>query len=278
MTGPALKWFLPALLLFFMPVPCTASAAPEVPAAASRIDSGIPDSANRDLSEHIERAVVLGSLEDLTRLRTDHRQHLESPDGDPNGGDRYRLAYLNWRIGQLLPEDKKKKKQLLKEAKKQLDLLLETAEEDAEAHALRGSVIGDRIEGMFGGMFLGPKASASLKRALDLAPENPRVALQRGVGHFFTPKTFGGGLERAEEELRRARDLFRKEPADHPWPNWGRIDTFAWLGQVLAKTGRVDEARALYEEALEREPEHAWIRAELLPELDELDEHAPSED
>jgi len=215
-----------------------------------------------------ERAVVTGDLEALRALRSTVLDRLESMKSRAPAGDRYDLAYLDWRISQLLRDaPKKQRKTLLKEAQRQLDLVLDQDPGHAEAHALRGSVIGERIEGMFGGILLGRKASSSLKRANALDPTNPRVALQRGIGFYFTPKSFGGGLNKAEQELRRALDLFRKEKPDKTWPNWGRVDALAWLGQVLADAGRVSEARKLYREALTLEPDHVWIRDELLPAL-----------
>ncbi len=42
----------------------------------------------------------------------------------------------------------------------------------------------------------------------------------------------------------------------------------ARLGQVLVELGRTEEARQLYQQALQREPGFAWIRDELLPALD----------
>lgn len=171
-------------------------------------------------------------------------------------------------MAQLVGEGgKKEKKRLLKQAEKELNLVLETQPDDAEAYALRGTVIGDRIGGAFSGMFLGPKASKSLEKAFELAPENPRVALQRGVGFYFTPKTFGGGIDKAQRELERAQELYVEEPVEQPWPNWGRVDVFAWLGLVFAESGMKEKAKAMYEEGLRLEPDHAWIRLELLPGL-----------
>ena len=222
------------------------------------------------LPERIESAVVEGSLDALRELREALEGRAERrPDG-PTVQDRYDHAFINWRIGQVLPREARKEKQrLLKEAQQSLDRVLESEPGHAEAHALRGSVIGDRINGAFGGMVLGPKANASLDRAHELAPENPRVALQRGIGFFFTPRAFGGGLDKAIEELRRSRELFARQTADQPWPNWGRIDALAWLGQALAKSGDRDGALAAYDEALDLEPDHRWIRGELLPALED---------
>lgn len=223
------------------------------------------DDPRTGLVERVERAIVSGALDKLRVLRAEI-----GPGGDGSADDRYTAAYVDWRISQALSgkRSKKEKKRLLKQAQKQVESLLKDEPQHAEAHALRGTVIGERITGMIGGMMLGPKASASLKRAHELAPENPRVALQRGIGFFFTPGAFGGGLDKALPELKRSRELFEQERNDRPWPNWGRVDALAWHGQALMKSGDIDGARAAYHAALALEPEHAWIREELLPALE----------
>ena len=94
------------------------------------------------------------------------------------------------------------------------------------------------------------------------------MALQRGISAYFSPKSFGGGLERAENDMRHALDLFARQPADEPWPNWGHVDAYAWLGKVLAENGDTAGARQAYQQGLVLEPDHRWIRQVLLPELD----------
>lgn len=220
--------------------------------------------------DRIETAVTEGSIEILRAIRAELEEDIEEVEGAAGVADGYVLAFLDWRIAQLLDRGaRKERKRLLTGAQMRLDLILKADPTHAEAHALRGTSIGDRIEGAFGGIVMGRRASASLDRAAELAPENPRVALQRGIGFFFTPKAFGGGMVRAEAELRRARQLFDNGDAAEVWPYWGRVDALAWLGQVLAETGRPEEARAVYKEALALAPGHAWIQGELLPALDE---------
>ncbi len=75
-------------------------------------------------------------------------------------------------------------------------------------------------------------------------------------------------MSKAEAELRRALTLFGDENPETPWPNWGRVDALAWLGQTLLKQDRPAEARKLYEKALSIEPNHTWIRDVLLPAAD----------
>ncbi len=223
--------------------------------------SSVPEDNQAKFGIGAEQAIVQGSVAKLEALRASLEREA-SPD-------RYDLAYLDWRHSQLLPRKAKKERRLLlKRAQTMLEGLIEADPNNAEAHALHGSSIGEQITGMWSGIRLGRKATASLNRGFDLEPNNPRVALQRGISYFFTPKSFGGGLPKAEQELRRALALFKQEPKDKPWPNWGHVDVLVWLGQTLAKIGKPEQARTSYQEALKLEPAHAWIRDELIPALD----------
>ncbi len=223
-------------------------------------------------TERFQHQIEIGDVAALDEARLEIQRSIAvgGLDDEQIAARRYDWAYLNWRVSNIVrASDRKRGKALLKEAEQQLDLLLEREPDNAEAHALKGTVIGDRITGALSGALLGRKSSASHKQALELAPENPRVALLRGVGFYYTPKTFGGGSDVAEEELRRAVELFGRQPDGTNWPNWGRTDAFAWLGIVLTDRGAVDEARSLYQRALALQPENVWIRDELLPSLSE---------
>lgn len=190
--------------------------------------------------------------------------------GDPTKGDApdrlYTVAYLNWRITQLVPP--KRRKTYSQEAERALQFLLHERPGDAEALALLGSAYGARITGFWSGIKFGKKADQALEEAAAVAPDNPRTVLQQGISAYFSPKAFGGGLDRAEALLRRSLELFQSQPEDAPWPNWGRVDAYAWLGQVLAKKGDVAGARDVYQQGLALEPDHRWIREVLLPQLD----------
>jgi tetratricopeptide (TPR) repeat protein len=92
--------------------------------------------------------------------------------------------------------------------------------------------------------------------------------LGKGIGALHTPAMFGGGMDKAEPLVRQAIELFQQEPPDRPWPNWGRLDAHAWLGQILARRGDRAGARAEYEKALALEPESGWVKHVLLPALE----------
>ena len=215
------------------------------------------------ITAQVERAVTTSDVDYLRELEA--QLHGDDPT------ERYTRAYVHWRMSYAVgPDRRDEHDEHLKQARAILEDLVENDPDHAEAQALLGSVIGGQITNVFKGMMLGPKSSSALDRASQLAPDSPRVALLQGISAVFTPGMFGGGLDKAEEKLREAEALFAKESPSKPWPFWGRADVQAWLGQVLAKNGDLDGARAAYEKGLAMEPDHSWIRNVLLPQLDEL--------
>jgi tetratricopeptide (TPR) repeat protein len=224
----------------------------------SDLDSAVP---------RIERAVVHADEESLAQERDKLRQSL---DGGPDDSILvlYTIAYIEWRSSAFHPQDSKESKNLLKAAEKDLKDLLKRAPENIEALALYAAVNGNLITSFWSGMRRGPRIGKALKKAEEAEPENPRLALIKGINAFFSPKMFGGGVEKAEKELRRAEELFSREAPDKLWPNWGRVDVLAWLGQVMEKKGQWEEAQSYYDRALALEPDHAWIGSVLLPALE----------
>lgn len=140
----------------------------------------------------------------------------------------------------------------------------------AETRALQSAVVGQLIgyAGPFGAMRMGPRAQRLLDEAVAQAPENPRVLMLRGVSYLFRPRLFGGGADKAERDLRRSVSLFTTDAPSAPAPWWGRAEAHGWLGEALARQGKVGEARAEFARALVLEPGNVWVREVLLPALD----------
>ena len=103
----------------------------------------------------------------------------------------------------------------------------------------------------------------ALKLGLDQHPNSPGLKLVQVELLVFENK-----LDKAEKLLRRAIMLLDKEPVEKPWPNWGRFDAHAWLGQILIKKRDYTGARMEYEKALAIAPKSGWITYVLMPELE----------
>lgn len=238
--------------------PPTRAAAPQSPVAGDSTRALIDGALQRNLDADYDRALALVN-----------RKLLASPN------DAVLLHYrgfILYRKASILVSgkgDRKLAKELLEDAGRSLE------RSDATLHwpetrALRSAVLGQLIafSGRMGAIRLGPRASRLLDEAMAMGPDNPRVWMLRGVSAIFKPRIFGGGLGKAEHDLLRAVSLFANDTPAPPAPWWGYAETFGWLGQVYAKQGRVEEARAAYARALELQPANAWVRDYLVPALD----------
>lgn len=223
------------------------------------------------LVERIERAHIGGDVQDLWAAREDCRRLLDAAAaGTPRARLRYALAYVGWRLlNHPDVADGDERDDLGDEAVALLRENIEADEGDIEAHTLLGAVYGRQITSMWRGMTLGRRASAALDAARELDERNPRLLLMKGIEMYHRPGMMGGGADDAEPWLRAAVGFFEAQPADTPWPNWGRADAYAWLGLTLAALDDDAGAREQYEKALEVEPDFYWVREVLLPRLED---------
>jgi tetratricopeptide (TPR) repeat protein len=222
------------------------------------------------LTRRLETATLSDDTTTLKAVRADLLRMLAA--GPPAGRVtlvHYAIAYAGWRLSTNPALGEREQEALLDEAEAQLKSALKIDPKFAEAHALLGGVYGIKIaHSSIRGMTLGPRSSAAVDEAMKLEPDNPRVLISKGVGKYNTPGMFGGSVKEAEELLKRAIDKLAQEPVTKPWPNWGRFDAHAWLGQVLAHRGDKAGARAEYAKALELAPQSGWIKFVLMPALD----------
>ena len=183
----------------------------------------------------------------------------------------YYIALADYRIVNLLLAEGEKNKD---PASEHLDSAVGNLKEAtrinpraAEAYALLSSAYGRQISlSPVKSMFLGPKAGKAIRKAVQLAPDNPRVVLSAAIGDFNTPKMFGGSKERAMQGFRRAAELFaREKPADPVEPVWGHSEAYAWLGLACLDREEKESAGAAFEKALEINPDFGWVKYVLLP-------------
>ncbi len=221
--------------------------------------------------ERIESAQLAGDVQDLMDARMDCRQWLNGALTDRQRAlARYAIAYANWRL--LSPShalDDDERDDLGDEAVELLEENIEADEADVESHALLGGVWGIQITSAWRGIRLGRRAAAAFDDARAIDERNPRFLLLKGIDTLYRPGMFGGGADRAERWFRSAVGFFEAQPAELPWPNWGRADAYAWLGLTLARLGHATGAREQYMRALDVEPDFAWVREALLPDLDD---------
>jgi tetratricopeptide (TPR) repeat protein len=135
-----------------------------------------------------------------------------------------------------------------KSAERWLDSAIENArscialnDRSADAHALLADLYGRKIGfgGMLAGMRYGPKANDETKRAFLLDATNPRACAVVGRKYLYSPKMFGGGID-------KAIDSFRKSTMIDPHDD----EAFVWLAIAYRKKGDEIHSRAAVAEAL----------------------------
>jgi tetratricopeptide (TPR) repeat protein len=131
-----------------------------------------------------------------------------------------------------------------------------------ETHILLSAVDGQLIgRNPSRAMELGMQSQSATTSALRSGPVNPRVWLVRGQGAMFTPSEYGGGLDVAEEYLKRSVELFAADSPKAGEPAWGRAEAFVWLGQVYEKKGDKAKAAEMYKKAVEVSPNYRWAQS-----------------
>lgn len=144
-----------------------------------------------------------------------------------------------------------------------LESLEESNEYKAEALALHSGVYGFKIAySPWKGMFLGPKSTSYLDRALELDPSSAIVQKLYAGNQYFTPEMWGGDKDKALLAFMKSNDLFLK--ADQS-SHWMFLDNLAWIGLIHKERENDDEAREVWLQALSYEPNFFWVREGLLP-------------
>lgn len=174
----------------------------------------------------------------------------------------YLAAYLDWRLGSLHvgSDNQEAADAALERGQATLESLVETAPEHADAWALLASTIGMRIG--ISPMTRGPRyagpSSAAMDRAVDLAPNNPRVLLLDAIGELNTPALFGGSDTRAFDKLNRALEIFAATGSGDY--RWGEADAYLWRGIASQRAGETGAAAADFERALAIEPRYGFAQ------------------
>jgi len=169
-------------------------------------------------------------------------EDLKQKAGGTDYWGRYVQAFASYRMTLVSLGDPDIKKKVSKNHNNvAIDLLLGLLDEreEAEVLALLSNAYGLKIAMKpISGITTGPKAARTGERALELAPENPRMLLTRGQTRFNAPGFAGGDKEEALRLFRAAVTGFENDED----PCWGETDAKLALAQALAEE---NPARAL---------------------------------
>jgi tetratricopeptide (TPR) repeat protein len=98
----------------------------------------------------------------------------------------------------------------------------------------------------------GKCALDSVNKALQLNPNFAEGYLSHGVGNYYLPPTFGGGVDLAVKDFEKAIQLNPKLAEAH-----------LWLGIALRKLNRNPEARKAFARSLELNPNRIFAKQQL---------------
>lgn len=123
-----------------------------------------------------------------------------------------------------------------------------------------------------GGKFqeLRAEISQSRKRALELAPANPRVVMMDAGMIFNTPPQFGGSQEKGIARWLEAIRLFEAEKIkDNLQPDWGRVLAYGWLANLYLQMTppHTAEAKEMANRALALRPDFWYVKTQILPKV-----------
>lgn len=125
---------------------------------------------------------------------------------------------------------------------------------DAKAHRILGELCGQVIPAnpLLGGLKYGQCARDEVNKAIQLDGNSAMAYLSRGVGNYYLPPSFGGGVELALKDLDKAISLDPK-----------LSDAYLWKGIALRKVNRNAEAHQAIAKAVQLSPDWIWAKEQL---------------
>jgi len=123
----------------------------------------------------------------------------------------------------------------------------------AEYHRLLGTLYGQIVPvNVLSALSYGKRAQDAIARALERDPKLSATYVSRGVGNYYLPAAFGGGIDLAIHDFQKAIELDPKSD-----------EAYLWLGLALRKSGRNADARKAFSKSLELNPNRVWARQQL---------------
>ncbi|HVW67631.1 MAG TPA: tetratricopeptide repeat protein [Steroidobacteraceae bacterium] len=158
--------------------------------------------------------------------------------------------------------DKSAARQMAGRCVEALDRALALRSDFADALALQSACLGELAElGSWRAPLAAQKSASQLRKALQAAPQNPRVLLLEAVHEYQHAKVPAGDAEQACGKFRKTAETFEAERAQvDQVPGWGAAEAYTWLGRCYLDSGETVMARDALERALLIAPEFGQAR------------------
>lgn len=237
----------------------------------------------RDLKQlkiRLMKANYEGNLEELASLAKEFSKYGDNPRTGwvahyHAGFAQYVLALMVGPNGLVSPQgDLEQMYRHVDKAIAQLEVSVGKSGAAAESFALLSNLYAMKLRSdpQKLGATLGPKSREMLKKAVELAPENPRVVLFNAMRTFWTPVSFGGDRSKGITLWERAIELFEKEAGreNSVLPSWGHAEALAWIqaAYLALQPPKTAEAERAVRKALEIRPDYKWVRVSVVPTME----------
>jgi tetratricopeptide (TPR) repeat protein len=174
-------------------------------------------------------------------------------------------AYAMWEWVVQHPQPPPESAKLIDRAIDHIDRAIQLNDRVADTHAFLAALGALRLTlGSSPGSALTARIASEVGRAKALDAEGPRVILLGGIAGVLAPAA-AGGIDAAEQQLRRAQQLLPDTATGFVWPAWTSADAAVWLGRARQQQGDQSGALKAYEEALRLRPGDQWVAQVLLP-------------
>jgi len=150
---------------------------------------------------------------------------------------------------------KNETRQMVERCVRSLGLALEAQKDFADALALQSACL-DQLADLrsWRTPLAGSKSASQLRKALQLAPKNPRVLLLEAISDYENPKS--ADAPRSCDKFKNTAAMFETERANvDQVPGWGAAEAYTWLGRCYLDNGDAVPARDALERALLIAPE-----------------------
>lgn len=151
-------------------------------------------------------------------------------------------------------------RQMVERCVSSLEHALEAQKDFPDALALQSACL-DQLSDLrsWRAPLAGSRSATQLRKALQLAPKNPRVLLLDAISDYEHPKS--NDTPRSCDKFKNTAAVFETERANvDQVPGWGAAEAYTWLGRCYLGNGDAVPARDALERALLIAPEFAQAK------------------
>jgi len=189
----------------------------------------------------------------LEKLASDARAAAEKQPNDATVEYRFALAQSYAAEVAIEMHDKLSAKDAAQAGMDAANKAVSMKPDSAEYQRLLGTLCGQMVSSSsLAGLKYGKCALDSVNKAIELDPKSSMAYVSHGVGNYYLPSAFGGGIDLAIKDFRKAIDLNPKN-----------ADAWLWLGVALRKSNQAAEAQKAFERCLEINPNRVWAKQQL---------------